>query len=97
MASLTLNNGAATIVVFPGNFGDGTVVTATGLGRSVLGANNQRAALCQFVLQLLVRSRGVAVRCRSEPTVTPDYKGVARRETTIDGLGYPFLLGLCVR
>jgi hypothetical protein len=26
-------------------------------------------------------SRGVAVRCRSEPTVTPDYKGVARRET----------------
>lgn len=49
-ASLTLNNGAATIVVFPGNFRDGAVVTATGLGRSVLGANNQRAALGQFVL-----------------------------------------------
>ena len=80
-ASLTLNNGTATIVVSPCNFGDGAVVTATGLGRSVLGANNQSTAPGQFVLELLVGSRGVAVRGRSEPTVTPDYKGVARRET----------------
>ncbi len=72
-ASLALNNGAATIVVFPGNFGDSN-------GRSVLRANNQRATLGQFVLELLVWSRGVAVRCRSEPTVTQDYKGAA--ETT---------------